>query len=153
MRSLKTWCLIIFCRSWWWLEWLEQVESLYKECQWHTNEDQTMCESNASIWCKTVHWCQCNRYEGMHKHIQMPSRYLTYFNERFCLLSFPLRAFSWSIPFIAYLHGLKLLAALLFIGLYTKRYWGARRSFDATRDTSETHGRGKRKQLNCLELF
>ena len=43
----------------------------------------------------------------------------------------PHRAFSWSVAFIAYLHGLKLSATLLFIGLYTKRYWGAHRSFDA----------------------
>ena len=93
-KETKTWCPIIFCRSWWWLEWLEQVEPLYKECQWHTNEDQTMCESKASIWWKTVHWCQCNSYEGMHKHIQMPSRYLTNFNEQFCLLSFPLPELS-----------------------------------------------------------
>ena len=32
MQSLKTWCPIIFWCSWWWLEWLEQVEPLYKEC-------------------------------------------------------------------------------------------------------------------------
>ena len=56
---------------------MEPVESLYKEFQWHTNEDQTMCEPKASIWWKTVHWSQCNSYEGMHRHIQMPSRYLT----------------------------------------------------------------------------
>ena len=81
-----------------------------------------MCESKASIWWKTVHWCQCNSYEGMHKLIEMPSRYLTNCKEEFCLLSFLLRAFSWTVPLIAYLHGLKLLAALLFIGLHKKRY-------------------------------
>ena len=122
MQSFKIRCPTIFCLSWWWLECLEQVDPLYKECQWHTNEDQTMCESKASIWTKTVHWCQCNSYEGMHKHIEVPSRYLTNCNEQFCLLSFPLRAVLWSVPLIAYLHGLKLLATLLFIGLYKKRY-------------------------------
>ncbi|XP_067024015.1 scavenger receptor cysteine-rich domain superfamily protein-like [Acropora muricata] len=35
-----------------------------------------MCESKASIWWNTVHWSQCNSYEGMHRHIQMPSRRL-----------------------------------------------------------------------------
>ena len=65
--------------------------------------------------------------------------------KRIVSIILPLRAFWWSVPFIANLHGLKLLAALLFIGLYTRRYWGAHRSFDATRDTSETHEGEKRK--------
>ena len=36
-----------------------------------------MCESKASIWWKTVHWSQCNSHEGMHRQIQVPSRYLS----------------------------------------------------------------------------
>ena len=47
-----------------------------------------MCESKASIWRKTVHWSQCNSYEGMHSEIQMPSRYLTNFKEEVCLLPY-----------------------------------------------------------------
>ena len=47
-----------------------------------------MCESKASIWWKTLHWSQCNSYAGMHGHIQMPSRYLTNFNEEVCLLPY-----------------------------------------------------------------
>ena len=97
MPSLKTWCPIIFCRSRWGLEWLEQVEPLHKECQWHTDEDQTMCESKASIWWKTVQWCQCNSYEGMHKHIQMPSRYLT--NSGAHQMEPPYLLISWVNPF------------------------------------------------------
>ena len=121
---------------------MEPVEPLYKECQWHTNEDQTMCGSKASIWWKTVHWSQCNSHEGMHRQILVPSRYLSNFKEELCLLSFPLRGFSRAVPFIVYLHGLKLLAALLFIGLYTKLYWGAHRIFDSTeaRHTRERKG-------------
>ena len=32
---------------------------------------------------------QCNSYEGMHRHIQMPSRYWANFKEEVCLLSYP----------------------------------------------------------------
>ena len=77
----------IFGRSWWWLEWLEPVEPLYKEHQWHTSEDSTMCESKPAIGYKTLPWTRCNSHQGMHKHIPMPRRYFTNVKEPFCLLS------------------------------------------------------------------
>ena len=124
------------------------MESLYKECQWHTNEDETMCESKASIWWNTVHWSQCNSYEGMHRHIQMPSRYWANFKEEVCLLPYPLRLM---ISTVHNLLTVNLLATLLLIGFFTKPYWGAHRSFDATCETRE--GNKKKKKLIVLSCY
>ena len=77
----------IFGRSWRWLEWLEPVEQLYKDHQWHTSEDSTMCESKPTIRWKTLRWTRYNSHQGMHKHIPMPWRYFTNIQEPFCLLS------------------------------------------------------------------
>ena len=117
------------------------MEPLYKECQWHTNEGEAMCESKASIWWKTLHWSQCNSYEEMHRHIQMPSRYLTNFKEQVCLLPSP-----QGFLVISTVHSLlttKFLAALLLIGLFTKRY----RGFGATRETREGN---KKKRIKLF---
>ena len=124
---------------------MEPVESLYKECQWHTNEDETMLESKASIWWKTVHWSQCNVCAGMHRHFQMRSRYLTNFKEEF--FSYPTSKGFLVISIVQNLLTAKILAALFLIDLFTKRYLGAYRSFDATRETRE----GKKKKI--IKLF
>ena len=127
---------------------MEPVEPLYKECQWNTIEDETMRESKASIWWKTVHWSQCNSYEGMHRQIQMPSRYWANFKEEVCLLSSPsgLSHDQYGSQLTA-----KCLAALLLLGLSTKRYWGTHRSLDATRETHE--GNKKKKNNNHFSFY
>ena len=95
-----------------------------------------MCESRASIWRRTVHWTQCNCYEGMWRAIQIPSRYLTIAKEK-CLLSDS----SGHCQYHSQLIFSEIFCRSVFICLYTRRYWGAYWSLDAACETREGVGK------------
>ena len=119
------------------------MKPLHNECQWHTNETRQCVNPKPQFGGKLCTGPNATAMRGCTDISRCRQGIGQILKKKFVYYPPP-----QGFLMISMVHSLltaKFLEALLLIGLFTKRYWGTHRIFDATR---ETHEGNKKKNNN-----